>query len=167
MSRDTWSEYFFGIVDAVAKRATCDRGECATITVRDKRILTTGYVGAPSGLPHCDDVGHLFRTVTHTDGSIKQHCVRTVHAESNAIAHAAQFGLSLRGARLYTTMFPCFDCAKLIVAAGIDQVYAKFDYPASADSKDLFTQAGVHFVVVEDKFIYAPGVPKEVNDDDD
>lgn len=165
MSRDTWSEYFFGIVDAVAKRATCDRGKCAAITVRDKRILSTGYVGAPSGLQHCDDIGHLFRIVTHTDGSVKQHCVRTVHAEANAIAHAAQFGISLRGARIYSTMFPCFDCAKLIVASGIEQIYAQYDYPASFDSKELFSAAGLHFVVLDDD--YAPGVPKEVNDDND
>lgn len=164
MSRDTWNEYYFGIVEAVGRRATCDRGKCAAITVRDKRILSTGYVGAPSGLPHCDDIGHLFRTVTHTDGSSKQHCVRTVHAESNAIAYAAQFGISLSGARLYSTMFPCFDCAKLIIAAGIEQVYAQYDYSASADSKELFTQVGLHWVVIEDS--YAPGVPKEVNDDD-
>lgn len=158
-ARDTWAEYYFGIVDAVAKRATCDRGKCAAITVRDKRILTTGYVGAPSGQPHCDDVGHLFRTVTHVDGSVKLHCVRTIHAESNAIAQAAQFGLLLRESRLYSSMFPCFDCAKLCIAAGIAQVYAKHDYPASAESKDLFTKAGVHWIVMSEGFSpYTPAV---------
>lgn len=160
--RDTWAEYFFGIVEAVANRATCDRGKCAAITVRDKRILTTGYVGAPSGLPHCDDAGHLFRTVTHLDGSVKQHCVRTIHAEANAIAQAAQFGILLRDARLYTKMFPCFDCAKLIVAAGITQVYAEYDYRASADAKLMFTQAGLHWVVINDEFV---DYPREVTDD--
>src|SRR6185295_11943502 len=117
MPRDTWSEYFFGIVRAVSTRATCDRGKCATIIVKDRHILSTGYVGAAPGLPHCDDVGHLYRTVTHTDGTQKQHCIRTVHAEANAIAQAAKFGAAVDDARLYSTMFPCFDCAKLIVAA--------------------------------------------------
>lgn len=164
MSRDTWSDYFFGIVRAVSVRATCDRGKCAAITVKDKHILSTGYVGAPTGLPHCDEVGHLFRTVTHADGSTKSHCVRSVHAESNAVAQAAKFGVSLQDARLYSNMFPCFDCAKLIVAAGITQVYAEFDYPASVDSKALFTAAGVHWVLVHD---LALEYPKEVNDDND
>lgn len=162
--RNSWNSYFFGIVAAVAQRATCDRGKCAAITVKDKHILSTGYVGAPSGLPHCDDVGHLFRTVTHTDGATRQHCVRTVHAEANAVAQAAKFGISLQGACLYTGMFPCFDCAKVIVAAGITQVYAEFDYASSADSKALFTAAGVYWTVVNDEVVE---YPKEVNDDND
>lgn len=149
--RESWSDYFFSIVTAVGARATCDRGKCAAIIVKDRHILSTGYVGAPPGLDHCDDAGHLFRIVTHTDGTTKNHCVRTVHAEANAIAQAAKFGASVAGARLYSTMFPCFDCAKLIVAAGIDQVYAEFDYPASSDSKALFTAAAVHYVVVNDE----------------
>lgn len=148
--RDSWSEYLFGIVQAVSTRATCDRGKCAAITVKDKRILTTGYVGAAPGLPHCDDAGHLLRTVTHTDGTTKQHCVRTVHAEANAIAQASRFGVSLQDARIYTSMIPCFDCAKLIVASGITQVYAERRYQASVDTEALFLAAGVHFVVVHD-----------------
>lgn len=164
MSRDTWSEYFFGIVDAVAKRATCDRGKCAAITVRDKRILTTGYVGAPPGLPHCDDAGHQFHTVTHDDGDERKHCIRTVHAEANAIAQAAHFGISLREARLYTRMFPCFDCAKLIVAAGITQVYAEYDYQVSGNSKNLFNSANLHWMVINSTVVR---YPEEVNNDDD
>lgn len=158
--RDTWNDYFFNIVHAVGERATCDRGKCAAIIVQDKHILSTGYVGAPPGLPHCDDVGHLFRTVTHTDGTTKEHCVRTVHAEANALAQAAKFGSAVAGARLYTSMFPCFDCAKLIVAAGIEQIYAEFDYPASFDSKDLFIRAGLHWVLLNEEYL------REVNDDD-
>lgn len=150
--RDTWSEYFFNIVRAVSTRATCDRGKCAAIIVKDRHILSTGYVGAAPGLPHCDDVGHLYRTVTHTDGTTKNHCVRTVHAEANAIAQAAKFGTAVAGARLYSTMFPCFDCAKLIVAAGITQVYAEFDYPASRDSKVMFTDAGVYWVLLNEEY---------------
>ena len=164
MGRDTWNEYFFTIVRAVGTRATCDRGKCAAIIVKDRHILSTGYVGAPPGLPHCDDVGHLFRTVTHTNGTTRDHCVRTVHAEANAVAQAAKFGSSVADARLYSTMFPCFDCAKLVIAAGITQVYAEFDYPASADSKALFTAAGVHFIVVNDS---VPEYSKEVKYDND
>lgn len=162
--RDSWNEYFFTIVHAVGARATCDRGKCAAIVVKDRHILSTGYVGAPPGLPHCDDAGHLYRKVIHIDGTTKEHCVRTVHAEANALAQAAKFGASVADARLYSTMFPCFDCAKLIIAAGITQVYAEFDYPASADSKALFTAAGIHWVLTNDLTIE---YSKEVSDDND
>lgn len=147
MTRDTWAEYFFGICHAVSQRATCNRGKCAAITVRDKRILTTGYVGAPAGLPHCDDAGHLLRKVTYPDGTVREHCMRSVHAEANAIAQAAKVGISLDGARLYTTMFPCFDCAKLIVSAGVTQIYAEHDYHGSEPGQQLFQEAGIHFII--------------------
>ncbi|HWS49060.1 MAG TPA: hypothetical protein VN174_03360, partial [Candidatus Methanoperedens sp.] len=88
--RPSWDEYFLELADAVSKRATCDRGRSGCVIVRDKRILVTGYVGSPAGLPHCDEVGHLMKTMVNEDGSKSDHCVRTVHAEQNAICQAAK-----------------------------------------------------------------------------
>ncbi len=98
--RPTWDEYFMEVSRAIAKRATCDRGRSGCVIARDNQILVTGYVGSPAGLPHCDDVGHLFRKSVHADGSVTNHCVRTVHAEQNAICQAAKRGISIDGAHL-------------------------------------------------------------------
>jgi len=135
--RPSWDEYFIEIMNTVATRATCDRGRAGCVIVKDKRILVTGYVGAPSGLPHCDEVGHLFRKIIHEDGSITQHCVRTVHAEQNAIAQAARFGISLEGSTLYVRMTPCRSCAMLIINSGIKRVVCEYRYHAGKDSEDL------------------------------
>jgi len=97
--RPTWDEYFMDLANAAAKRATCDRGRSGCVIVRDRQLLVTGYVGSPRGLPHCDDVGHLLKKVYHEDGRVTQHCVRTVHAEQNAICQAARRGIALDGLR--------------------------------------------------------------------
>ena len=105
--RPTWDEYFMEVARTIAKRATCDRGRSGCVIARDNQILVTGYVGSPAGLPHCDDVGHLFRKSVHEDGSITNHCVRTVHAEQNAICQAAKRGISIDGGTVYCKMTPC------------------------------------------------------------
>lgn len=143
--RPTWDEYFMQIAGVVGTRATCDRGRSGCVAVRDKRILATGYVGAPAGLPSCDDLAHELHTVTHADGSKTQHCVRTTHAEQNVIAQAARIGAALEGATLYAHMTPCYTCAKLIVNAGIIRVVAKKDYHAAVRSKEVLRDAGVEF----------------------
>ena len=141
--RPTWDEYFMEVCRAIAKRATCDRGRSGCVIARDTELLVTGYVGAPRGLPHCDDVGHQFKKVQHEDGSISQHCVRTVHAEQNAICQAAKRGISIDGATLYCKMTPCRTCAMLIINCGIKRVIAEKRYHDSADSVEMFKQAGV------------------------
>ena len=141
--RPTWDEYFMEVCRAIAKRATCDRGRSGCVIARDNQLLVTGYVGAPRGLPHCDDVGHQFKKVQHEDGSISQHCVRTVHAEQNAICQAAKRGISIDGATLYCKMTPCRTCAMLIINCGIKRVIAEKRYHDSADSVEMFKQAGV------------------------
>jgi len=120
--RPTWDEYFMELANTAAKRATCDRGRSGCVIVRDKHVLVTGYVGSPLGLPHCDDVGHLLKKVYHEDGRITQHCVRTVHAEQNAICQAARLGIALDGGTLYCKMTPCHTCAMLIINCGIKRV---------------------------------------------
>ncbi|NQU79802.1 AAA family ATPase [Candidatus Woesearchaeota archaeon] len=148
--RPTWDEYFMGIVDAVSTRATCDRGRTAVILVRDKRILATGYVGSPIGAPHCDDAGHLMKKVTHEDGRVSQHCMRTNHAEVNAVSLAARNGTAIEGATLYCKLAPCYTCAKMIINAGIIRVVCQKRYHADTESYDLFKQAKIKVEVLDD-----------------
>lgn len=143
--RPSWDEYFIGIMDAVAKRATCDRGRSGSVIVKNKRIVATGYVGAPAGAVHCDDVGHEFISRVDEKGKKTNHCIRTTHAEQNAIVHAARFGSSLDGSTLYCNMTPCYACAKMIVNAGIVRVVAQKDYHAGDRSKELFNEVGVDY----------------------
>jgi len=139
--RPSWDEYFMGIAQAVAKRATCDRGRSGCAIARDKQILVTGYVGSPKGLPHCDEVGHQMKTTTHEDGHQTQHCVRTTHAEQNAICQAAKLGIAIDGATLYCKMTPCPVCAKLIINSGIKKVVCEKKYHAGSESEEMFKTA--------------------------
>lgn len=147
--RPSWDEYFMAIADIVGSRATCDRGRSGCVIAKDKHILTTGYVGAPKGLPHCDEVGHEFHTVTNTDGSASKHCIRTTHAEQNAIVQGSSVGISLEGSTLYCYMTPCYICAKMIINAGIKKVIAKKDYHAGEQSKQIFKEAGIEYILLE------------------
>ncbi len=149
--RPGWDEYFMGIVEAVAKRATCDRGRAGCVITKDNEILSTGYVGAPPSMPHCDDVGHLIWEIIDEKGNKTKHCVRTSHAEVNAIGFAARRGVALEGATLYVKMEPCYSCAKLIVVAGIKRVVAKKRYHQAQKSRELFEKAGVQLDVLEDE----------------
>jgi dCMP deaminase len=139
--RDSKEQSYMKIVQAVARRATCNRGRSGAILIRDGRIIATGYVGSPAHVAHCDDVGHeMEKRYEDILGKIREsvHCIRTVHAEMNAILQAAKYGPPVHGAELYCTMFPCYDCAKAIVNAGIIAVHSEFDYQKSDRSKTLF-----------------------------
>jgi len=149
--RPSWDEYFISMVDEAAKRATCDRGKSGAVIVKEKRILCTGYVGSPPGFPHCDEVGHLLKKVIDEDGTVRQHCVRTIHAEQNAISQAARYGIPLDGATLYCTMEPCRVCAMLIISVGIKKVIVKRCYHAGQDTRELFKEAGIELVVMADE----------------
>ncbi len=150
MARMSWDDYFIELMETVSKRATCDRGRSGCIVVRDRRIVSTGYVGSPPGLPHCDDIGHLMKEVIDEDGTVRSHCVRTIHAEQNAICQAARYGISLEGTTLYCKMEPCRVCAMLIISSGIKKVVAKRKYHAAQETRDMFQIAGVDLVVLED-----------------
>lgn len=147
-SRPSWDEYFINLANFVGSRATCDRGRSGAVLVRDKRVISTGYVGSPPGLPHCDEVGHEMHAVTNEDGTKSEHCVRTIHAEQNAMAQAARFGVALEGATLYCKMVPCYICAKIIITAGIKRVVAEKDYHVSKRSKEIFKKAGVKLEII-------------------
>lgn len=149
--RPTWDEYFMEICRAVAKRATCNRGRSGCVIAKDKQILVTGYVGSPKGLPHCDEVGHLFQEVVHTDGTKRMHCIRTTHAEQNAICQAAKLGIAINGATLYCKMTPCSVCAKMIINAGIKRVVCEKKYHAGKESEEMFKTAGVELSILNDE----------------
>lgn len=149
--RPSWDEYFMEIVKVVGTRSTCDRGKSGVVIVKDKRIISTGYIGAPPGLPHCDDVGHEMHTIVHEDKHESRHCIRTTHCEQNAIAQAARFGVSLDGATLYCNMTPCYTCAKMIITAGIKRVVCNKDYHAGGRSKEIFQDAGVSYKLVNEE----------------
>ena len=149
-TRPSWDEYFIGLVDEVARRATCDRGRSGCLMVKDKRIICTGYVGSPPGFQHCDEIGHLMRKVMDEDGVVRSHCVRTIHAEQNAICQAARHGTSLEGGTCYCTMEPCRICAMLLVSVGIERVVAKRRYHAGGETRELFRHAGVELTVLDE-----------------
>lgn len=114
MGRVTWERYFMNLARQAATRSTCPRKSVGAVIVRDKTVLSTGYNGSLRGAPHCDEVGCLMEN---------DHCVRTVHAEANAIIQAARNGTRLEGAEIYVTASPCFNCFKLIANAGIRRIF--------------------------------------------
>jgi dCMP deaminase len=149
--RPSWDDYFMEVCDAIAKRATCDRGRSGCVIARDNQLLVTGYVGAPAGLPHCDDAGHPFKKILHEDGGVTTHCVRTVHAEQNAICQAAKRGVSINGATLYCRMTPCRTCAMLIINCGIVRVVCQRRYHDAEDSEAMLAAAGIRLEYVHDE----------------
>jgi len=112
-TRVSWDEYFMNIAREVATRSTCSRKHVGAVIVRDRTILSTGYNGSVRGLPHCDDVGHMME---------EGHCVRTLHAEANAIIQAAKNGTRIDGAAIYVTASPCWSCFKTIANAGLQKI---------------------------------------------
>lgn len=132
--RPDWDTYFMQIANAVASRSTCDRAHVGCVLVRDKRILSTGFNGSPAGLDHCDEAGHLM---------IEGHCVRTIHAEVNAIVQAALHGVSTKGATCYVTHFPCIHCTKTLINAGIRHIVYQNGYRVDANAQAFLAQAGV------------------------
>ncbi len=141
--RPSWDEYFLEMANAVSTRATCDRGRSGCVITRNKQILVTGYVGSPAGFAHCDEVGHQMKDVKHEDGSVTSHCMRTIHAEQNAICQAAKLGISIEGSTVYCRMTPCRTCAMLIINCGVKRVVCERKYHAGGESEEMFQQAGI------------------------
>ncbi len=146
--RPSWDEYFMDIARMVGKRGTCDRGMSGSVIVKNKRIMSTGYVGSPVGIAHCDEVGHQMKEMCHEDGRKSMHCVRTTHAEQNAIIQAARFGIPIEGSTIYCKMTPCYTCAKMIINAGIVRVVCEKDYHDAGDTKKVFGEAGIELIIM-------------------
>jgi dCMP deaminase len=144
LKRPSSDDYFMEIASVVAKRSTCLRNQVGALFVRNKRILTTGYNGAPSGLEHCDIVGCARDGVA--SGTRHELC-RAVHAEQNAIIQAALHGISIEGATLYCTHQPCILCAKMMINARIVKVVYQQSYP-DGTALDFLQQAGIEVVRV-------------------
>ncbi|MFH1759417.1 MAG: cytidine/deoxycytidylate deaminase family protein [Patescibacteria group bacterium] len=151
MNRPSWDEYFMGLAEEIGKRGTCDRGRSGAVIVIDRQIVTTGYVGSPPGEPHCDEAGHMMHKTIDEAGNESMHCLRTIHAEENAILQAAKFGRSLVGGTLYCKMTPCYRCARMLVSVGVKRVVAKKRYHADRLSLQLFSAAGVKVEIWENK----------------
>jgi len=126
--RPSWDEYFLEVAGLVAKRSTCLRRMVGAVLVKDKRILATGYNGAPSGLPHCIDVGCLRQKLKVPSGERHELC-RALHAEQNALIQASLYGVSTLGSTLYATNQPCVICAKMLINAGIKEIVIAEGYP--------------------------------------
>lgn len=142
-ARPSWDDYFMEVAHAISKRATCDRGKSGCVIARDRQLIVSGYVGAPSGFAHCDEVGHQIKRVTHENGEITEHCTRTVHAEQNAVCQAARLGVSISGATVYTRMTPCRTCAMLLINCGIRRVVCERRYQFAVESEEMFKQAEI------------------------
>ena len=139
IERPSSDDYFMEIASVVAKRSTCLRNQVGALFVRNKRILTTGYNGAPSGLEHCDVVGCAREGVA--SGTRHELC-RAVHAEQNAIIQAALHGISIEGATLYCTHQPCILCAKMVINCGVTEIHYLEGYPDDL-SAEMLAEAGV------------------------
>ena len=138
--RVSWETYFMNIANEVATRSTCDRKYVGAVIVREKTILSTGYNGSIKGLPHCDEAGHEM-----VDG----HCVRTTHAEANAIVQAAKNGVEINQSEIYVTASPCYNCFKLIANAGIKTIYYGEFYREDRILEHA-KEAGIELVSLED-----------------
>jgi dCMP deaminase len=140
MSRVDWDTYFMSIAAQVATRSTCDRKHVGAVIVKDKHILSTGYNGSISGMPHCDEVGHMMEN---------GHCVATIHAEANAILQAAKQGTAIDGADIYITASPCWNCFKLLANAGIKRIFYG-EFYRDERSIEVAKTIGIELISLED-----------------
>ena len=144
MSRPSWDDYFMKIAHVVASRSTCLRRQVGAVLVRDKRILTTGYNGAPSGLKHCEEVGCIREKLKVPPGERHELC-RGLHAEMNALLQAAIYGIPVSGATLYCTTSPCMLCAKMLINVGVKKICVEGKYPDKL-AQDLLKEANVEIL---------------------
>lgn len=174
MGRISWDSYFLKIMETTSLRASCDRGKASCVLVRDNRVLSTGYVGSPSGIPSCDEIGHKLvkrfemeiqkfaGNYIDTDHDNQQyatigkdrfttHCVRTIHAEINCLLNCARNGVSTLGSTMYISMTPCYTCSLAIIQAGVVKIICKKRYQKDEESIKILEQAGITIVVMENE----------------
>ena len=143
MAKDrlTWDQYFMKLAVNVSARGTCDRAYVGCVIVNsDNRIVTTGYNGSIKGNPHCDDIGHTMR-----DG----HCIATIHAEMNALIYSAKEGIPVKGCSAYVTHFPCLNCTKSLIQAGIANIYYREAYRVDEYALELLDRNEIECVQVD------------------
>lgn len=146
--RPSWNSYFMSIAEMVAKRSTCLRRAVGAVIVKDKRILATGYNGAPKNLRHCAETGCLRAQLGVKSGERHELC-RGIHAEQNAIVQAAYYGVPINGAVIYCTNLPCSICTKMLINSGVVGIYYKEGYPDPMSS-EMFEEAGIFLSKTED-----------------
>jgi dCMP deaminase len=146
-SRISWDEYFMQIAHLVAQRATCLRRSVGAVIVKDKRMLATGYNGAPSGLRHCLETGCLREKMKIPSGQRHELC-RGLHGEQNAIIQASLYGISVKGSSIYITNQPCVICAKMLINAGISEIIISGCYPDTM-AMDFLKEAGIKVRVLK------------------
>jgi len=140
MGRGTRHEFFMSIARTIGERSTCDRAHVGCVLVRDNFMISSGYNGSLSGDSHCDDVGHHM-----VDG----HCVKTMHAEANAISYAARVGVSTKGSVLYTTHYPCWNCFKLLASAGVVAIWFENAYRVDKLVESTSFFLGIEVIKIE------------------
>ena len=145
ITRPTWDEYFVAITRQVATRSTCLRRKVGAIIVKDKRILTTGYNGAPMRVKNCIEIGMCLREEMGVPSGERHEICRGLHAEQNAILQSAYYGVQIRDSVIYSTNQPCALCAKMIINSGIRKIYYFEDYPDPL-AIELLVEAGVELV---------------------
>lgn len=145
--RPSWDEYFMSIARLASTRSTCLRRQVGAVIVKDKKILATGYNGAPSGLRHCLDIGCLREELGIPSGERHELC-RATHAEQNAIVQAATFGVSIKDSIIYSTAHPCILCSKLLINAGIKKIIIEDSYPDEM-SRDMLNEARVKIQILK------------------
>jgi dCMP deaminase len=149
MSRPSWDEYFMDLADLVATRSTCLRRSVGAVLVKDRRIIATGYNGAPDGLLHCGQrAGGCIRQAMNVPSGERHELCLAVHAEQNAIVQAAALGIPIEGATLYCTTQPCIICTKLLINAGVKRILFSNPYPDELGI-NLLNEAGVLWEVWE------------------
>lgn len=148
-TRPNWQEYFMEIAHVVAKRSTCIRRKVGAVLVKDNQILATGYNGVPVGVEHCADIGCLRAKLNVPSGERHELC-RGLHAEQNAIIQAAVHGIKIKGATLYCTNRPCVVCSKMLINAGIQEVFIAEDYPDKL-AEEMFAAAGIKAILLGGK----------------
>lgn len=140
MRRQSWEDYFMNLAKAVAQRGTCDRAYVGCVLVnKDNRIVSTGYNGSITGNAHCDEVGHTMR-----DG----HCIATIHAEMNALLYCAKEGISVKNSTCYVTHFPCLNCTKSLIQAGISKIYYHQAYRMDPYAIELLKNKQIEFLQI-------------------
>lgn len=145
MERISWDQYFLAQSHLLAQRSTCTRLMVGATIVRDNRIIASGYNGSVSGSKHCIEDGCYI---------VDNHCVRTIHAEANAILQCAKFGVPTEGATMYVTHFPCLQCCKQMIQSGIRAVYYANDYRNNEYALELFKESNTEVKKIEIKDIY-------------